>query len=139
MNIRPAQNGDIAYLTKKDVHIRPSELQNLIVLKRILLLEEERASAGWLRYSLFWDNTPFMNLLYVEEPFRGRGLGKALVQFWENQMAAEGFTKVMTSTQANETAQYFYRHLGYKTIGGFLPPGEEYELFFYKNLDGEYL
>lgn len=139
MNIRPAQNGDIAYLTKKDVHIRPSELQNLIVLKRILLLEEAGAPAGWLRYSLFWDNTPFMNLLYVEEPFRGRGLGKALVQFWENQMAAEGFTKVMTSTQANETAQYFYRHLGYKTIGGFLPPGEEYELFFYKNLDGEYL
>lgn len=137
MDIRAAQNGDIAYLAKKDVHIRASELQNLIPLKRILLLEADGAPAGWLRYNLFWDNTPFMNLLQVEEPFRGRGFGKALVRFWEKQMAAQGFAGVMTSTQANENAQHFYRHLGYKTIGGFFPPGEEYELLFYKSLKND--
>lgn len=139
MKIRSAQNEDIAYLTKKDVHVQKEELQNLIALQRILLLEENGVPAGWLRYNLFWDNTPFMNLLYVEEAFRGRGLGRTLVYFWEESMAAEGYSGVMTSTQANEYAQHFYRHLGYNAIGGFLLPGEEYELLFYKSLKKEFL
>ena len=40
----------------------------------------------------------------------------------------------MTSTQADEAAQHFYRHLGYADIGGFLLPGEAYELLLYKAL-----
>ena len=136
MNIRPAEKKDIAYL-KKDAHVQKCELQSLLALKRVLLLEEEGVPAGWLRYNLFWDNIPFMNLLYVEEALRGRGRGKALVRFWEEHMAAEGYSGVMTSAQANENAPQFYRHLGYQDIGGFFPPGEGYELLFYKSLGGK--
>ena len=41
---------------------------------------------------------------------------------WENEMRGRGYDLVMTSTQADETAQHFYRKLGYQDIGGFVLP-----------------
>ena len=34
-------------------------------------------------------------------------------------MRSKGYGMVMTSTQVDEDAQYFYRKLGYKDAGGF--------------------
>ncbi|NLV92595.1 MAG: GNAT family N-acetyltransferase, partial [Firmicutes bacterium] len=41
---------------------------------------------------------------------------------------------VMTSTQADEEGQHFYRKLGYRDIGGFVLPGEPLELIMIKEL-----
>lgn len=87
---------------------------------------------GWLRYSLFWDNTPFMNMLVVLESFRGNGIGKALVEHWEREMQQLGYQWVLTSTAQTETAQHFYQKLGYKAVGGFTPANEPYEIIFAK-------
>ena len=35
-------------------------------------------------------------------------------------MKEQGYGMVMTSTQVDETAQHFYRKLGYKDSGGFV-------------------
>lgn len=40
----------------------------------------------------------------------------------------------MTTTQSNEYAQHFYNRLGYAAAGGFLLPGESYELILAKKL-----
>ena len=51
-------------------------------------------------------------------------------------MRAQGFHAVMTSTRADETAQHFYRKLGYRDCGGLLldaiESGQPLELFFAK-------
>lgn len=49
-------------------------------------------------------------------------------------MKQAGYETVMTSTQSDEYAQHFYRRLGYAAVGGFLPPGEAYELMLAKKL-----
>ena len=98
------------------------------------MAEEGEALAGWLRWNLFWDNSPFLNLLFVLEARRGGGLGRALAEHWEERMREAGYGAVMTSTQAGECAQHFYAKLGYEAVGGFLPPGEGYELMFCKKL-----
>ncbi len=36
---------------------------------------------------------------------------------WEKQMKAKGHKAVMVSTQVDETAQHFYRKIGYKDCG----------------------
>ena len=58
---------------------------------------------------------------------------------WEREMAALGHDMVMTSTQSDETAQHFYRKLGYRDSGGFTTdiPGHEQplELIFIKGLE----
>ena len=133
--IRPAAAGDLPFLSAHDRHIALSELDSSIRLGRVLLLVNAAGQPmGWLRWNLFWDNTPFMNLLYLLEDFRLQGLGRALVLHWEQQMREGGYPFVLTSTQADEAAQHFYRHLGYQDVGGFLLPGESYELILHKAL-----
>lgn len=132
--IRPATLSDLSFLVEHDRHVTPAELDSVIRLGRILLIEIQGECVGWLRWNLFWDNTPFMNLLYLLDGHRMQGHGRALVRHWEQQMREKGYDTVLTSTQANEAAQHFYRHLGYRDIGGFLQEGEAYELILSKRL-----
>lgn len=134
MDIRTATPGDLPTLKRHDRHISPRELERSVRLGRVYVAEEEGVFAGWLRYNLFWDNTPFMNLLCVLEGRRGMGFGRSLVECWEGRMKRAGYGTVMTSTQADEFAQHFYNRLGYAAIGGILPPGESYELILAKKL-----
>lgn len=132
--IRPAEARDLSFLHEHDHHIALTELDRLIRAGRILLLEKDGEPCGWLRWSLFWDNTPFMNLLYLLEGSREQGLGRALVHRFEEDMQSAGYPLVLTSTQADEYAQHFYRHLGYRDAGCFTLPGESCELLLAKEL-----
>lgn len=132
--IRYATENDLDLLIRLDQHISPGELENIIKLHRIILLEDMDGLAGWLRYNLFWDNTPFMNLLYVNDGKRGQGLGGQLVQFWESEMKRQGYEEVLTSTLSNEQAQFFYRKHGYVDCGSLLLPGEPLEIILRKEL-----
>ncbi len=134
MTIRPADPSDLPVLVQHDHHISPEELENLIRLGRISVAEEEGTFLGWLRWNLFWDNTPFMNLLFLLEDFRGKGYGKALVIHWEQEMKRLGYHTLITSTASDEYAQHFYQKLGYTALGGFTPFGDAYELIFGKKL-----
>lgn len=102
-----------------------------------VLLEDGRP-AGLLRWNLFWDEIPFCTLLAVAEDRRGQGLGRVLLARWESDMAARGRRLVMTSTRADESAQGFYRRLGYRDAGCLLLRETGYEqpaeLFFTKEL-----
>ena len=100
--IRFATNDDLEFLSKYDHHINRDELFNSITLKRIIILEEKNLTIGWLRYNLFWDNTPFMNMLYILDGYRLMGYGKKVVNFWEIEMKKMGYNLLMTSTQVNK-------------------------------------
>lgn len=134
MGIRLATLKDINILSFYDNHISSKELGNLIKLNRVYVFEKENNFMGWLRYNLFWDNTPFMNMLYLLEDNRGKGLGTQIVGYWEDEMKILGYSNVMTSTASNECAQHFYNKLGYRAVGGFSPVGEPYELILSKAL-----
>ena len=131
--IRLAGESDLAFLAAHDRHIGAQELANVVRLGRVVIATDaEGAPVGWLRWGLFWDNTPFMNLLFVLPRARGQGIARMLVARWEDDMRAQGYASVMTSTASDEDAQGLYRHLGYRAAGGFLPEGEPYELIFTK-------
>lgn len=134
MLIRTATIDDIETISKYDKHISKQELENIVALHRVYIAEEDGLFLGWLRYNLFWDNTPFMNMLYLLEEHRGKGYGKQLVECWENQMKRLGYDVVMTSTASDEYAQHFYNKLGYATIGGFLLGSDPYEVILAKKL-----
>lgn len=134
MNIRLAEEKDMKELCFYDKHIDKNELLSVIRLNRIFIVEEKDTFIGWLRYGLFWDNTPFMNMLYVLDSRRNKGYGMRLVEHWEKEMKSLGYTTVLTSTQSNEYSQHFYVKLGYKTIGGFLLEPESFEIILTKKL-----
>ncbi len=132
--IRYANENDIEIIIKYDRHISKEELENMVKLKRVIVMFEEDKFIGWLRYNLFWDNTPFMNMLYLLDDERGKGKGSQLVLFWENEMKQKKYKFVLTSTQSNEEAQFFYRKLGYIDSGSLLLPNEPLEIILYKNI-----
>ncbi|GGG65258.1 GNAT family N-acetyltransferase [Paenibacillus radicis (ex Gao et al. 2016)] len=135
MIIEAAIMADYAYILERDKHLLQHLIESKIDAKEIYMLHsEEGNSFGWLRYGYFWDNTPFMNMLWIDDAFRGKGLGKQAVLFWEEDMKRKGFKLVMTSTLANEEAQHFYRKLGYKDAGCLLLENEPLEIILTKNI-----
>lgn len=132
VNIGLAEEKDFEILSRNDKHVSTEILKKKIADKNILIAEKDGEFAGWLRYNLFWDEMPFMNMLFVTEKFRGTGIGGELVRSWEKMMSEQGYKFLLTSTQANEYAQHFYRKLGYNDLGGFFPFGEEYEIILGK-------
>lgn len=89
---------------------------------------------GVLRYNLFWDQTPFLNLIYLAEEYRSIGLGRQALVSWEEKMIELGHQSVMTSTQADETAQHFYRKLGYQDCGSLCLANQALEIIMIKIL-----
>lgn len=91
-----------------------------------------------MSHCILWDNIPFLNFLFIEEEYRGKGFGKQAVALWEQEMKKQGYQMVLISTQADEQAQHLYRKLGYIDCGGLFfhnPPfNQPAELFFRKVL-----
>lgn len=121
-----------------DAHLPEGEFDKKVREKQGYVLRADGKPAGRLRYGLFWDNTPFCNMLYVEPCCQKSGYGKKLMEHWEQDMKSQGYGMVLTSTQVDESAQHFYRKLGYKDCGGFVIdiPGYEQpmELFMIKEI-----
>lgn len=132
--IRYAKSVDFAKLSELDAHISENELKSCIERQRILIYKENDCIVGWLRFGMFWDNTPFMNMLYIIDGKRDKGLGTALCEFWENEMKVRGYDIVLTSTLSNEQAQHFYRKRGYRDCGSLILPEEPLEIIFMKEL-----
>ncbi len=137
MNIRYAQGSDVDELIRYDKHISRNEAEISVELKRVYIAEDNGRFIGWLRYNMFWDSIPFMNMLYIFENYRGKGVGRHMALLWETDMAKRGYKTLMTSTQSNESAQGFYYRLGYECIGGFRLEGEFYEMILSKDVGGK--
>ena len=136
LKIRYMQQEDKDFWYSLDRHLPEQEFQNKVFNKRGYVLLDEHSPVGLLRYNLFWDNTPFCTLLYVDEKHQRKGYGKMLMEHWERDMKAQGYGMLLTSTQVDEDAQHFYRKLGYRDCGGLVMdiPGYEQpmEMFLMK-------
>ncbi|EPS47694.1 acetyltransferase [Clostridium botulinum CFSAN002369] len=133
MKIEYASELDFQFILDNDRHVSKQLIKNKLKEKEIMIAkDQDNKIIGWLRYSYFWDNIPFMNMLYINENYRNKGIGKKLVEFWEPEMKSKGYELVMTSTLSNEQAQHFYRKLGYKDVGSLLLDDEPLEIIFTK-------
>ena len=134
--IRYVQQSDKAFWYSLDRHLPEAEFDNKVRTQTGYVLLTDAEPVGLLRYNLFWDNTPFCNLLYIAPAYQRKGFGRKLMEHWETDMKAQGYGMLLTSTQVDENAQHFYRKLGYKDCGGFVIdiPGYEQpmELFLIK-------
>ena len=136
--IRYGNRGDLGLLKGHDTHISGEELGNALEQGRVLMAYEGQKFAAWLRYHLFWDQIPFMSMLFCMEGKRGQGYGGRLVDFWEGEMGRKGFGMVLTSTLSSEGAQHFHRKRGYVDCGSLLLPGEPLEIILRKELVSDY-
>ena len=86
MEIRYVESKDKPEWYKLDRHLPKAGFDEKVRNKQGYVLLDEGKLAGVLRYNLFWDNTPFCTLLFIAEVLRGKGYGKLLMEYWENDM-----------------------------------------------------
>ena len=138
LQIRYVQLEDKAFWYRLDKHLAEREFERKVREKRGYVLLDDNKPIGLLRYNLFWDNTPFCTMLFVDRNNQNKGYGKKLMEHWEADMKSQGYGMLLTSTQVDEEAQHFYRKLGYRDCGGFVidVPGYEQpmELFLIKDI-----
>lgn len=136
--IRYATLSDKSFWYTLDKHLPECEFERKVRDNEAYVMFVGDKPIGILRYNLFWDNTPFCNLIYIDENYRGMSYGKSLMEYWENDMLSLGYDMVLTSTQTDESAQHFYRKLGYRENGCLMLDikGHEQpmEMFFVKAL-----
>ena len=117
IEIRYVQLDDKEFWYSLDKHLPEAEFEHKVRNKRGYVLLDDEKPIGLLRYNLFWDNTPFCTMLFVDWSEHGKGYGKRLMEHWEADMKSQGYGMLLTSTQVDEDAQHFYRKLGYKDCG----------------------
>lgn len=136
LTIRYVNDTDKEFWYSLDRHLPEKEFTKKVRDRQGYIISDGGIPKGILRYNLFWDNTPFCTLLFIEWSSWKKGYGRKLMEYWENDMREQGYGMLMTSTQVDEEAQHFYRKLGYKDCGGFTVdiPGYEQpmELFMSK-------
>jgi GNAT superfamily N-acetyltransferase len=135
MEIRLAVAKDEKQILKYDCHIHHNKVGECIYNGLVYVLCDCDKIVGVLRSNLFWQSIPFLDLLFIDEVYRGQGWGSKMMADWEETMKRMGYPYVMLSTQADETAKFFYEKIGYRRIGAFLPPEQEAdELMYLKEL-----
>jgi len=125
--IRYVSEHDKTFWFTLDRHLSENEFELKIRDKRGYIISDDDNPIGVMRYNLFWDNTPFLTLIHLEEPYQGIGFGKQAMLYWENEMRLSGYKMIMTSTQVDEEAQHFYRKLGFKEKGSLFLDGTPFE------------
>ena len=70
--IRYAEEKDRDFWFRLDGYLAESEFIQKVARRQGYVLEVDGVPAGLLRYNLFWDNTPFCTMLFVDWPIKGR-------------------------------------------------------------------
>ena len=73
VEIRYMQMDDREFWYSLDKHLPEAEFENKVRDKRGYILLENRKPIGLLRYNLFWDNTPFCTMLFIDWNYHNKG------------------------------------------------------------------
>lgn len=79
IEIRYVEKSDKDFWYNLDKHLSESEFEKKVRDKMGYVLFADRKPCGLLRYNLFWDNTPFCTMLFVDWSEQKKGYGKALM------------------------------------------------------------
>ena len=74
---------DKAFVMKIDSHVNGLQYENRVHTKTGYIIWDGNKRAGLMHYTVLWDNLPFLNLIYVEEKHRNRGIASKAMNLWE--------------------------------------------------------
>lgn len=80
------------------------------------VLDHKRDFAGYLTYSLLQDESELLRVATVSD-YRKKGIGKALVKKYHEEIFKEGVLGFLEVRENNEAARKLYEKTGYAQIG----------------------
>ena len=87
------------------------------VTRERFLAKVDGEPAGFLMISMQGAFVGYVQLLGVAPAFRGRGVGKALVEYAERRIFRETPNVFICVSDFNQEAQGFYAKMGYRKVG----------------------
>ena len=127
IKIRFVEDSDKDFWYTLDKHLANKEFDKKVRDKMGYVVLEDEKPIGLLRYNMFWDDIPFVTLIFIDFAHQKKGVGFKVMDLWEQEMKKLGHGMVMVSTQVDEQAQHFYRKLGYKDCGCLVIDVPDYE------------
>lgn len=96
------------FLSEEDIRaIAPEVPQAIMAVEHLCCFTEEGVAQGFIGVQ---DGK--IEMLFVDAPARGRGIGKALVRFARSELNAQ----CVDVNEQNEQGVGFYAHMGFKVI-----------------------
>ncbi len=87
------------------------------------LLYDGNKVVGYAQVQIWPDQRAALRIIVIEELVRGRGRGKYLMRYCEQELKKQGIT--LLQTEASPKAVQFYKKLGYVEMPFNNPDGEE--------------
>jgi len=96
----------------------PDRLEDKIPRREIIIATLDNAVVGYLRLEKIWNNFPFISWIYVQEKWRGQGIGTSLLQFLEKELRSNHAGWLLSSSEASNS-----RAIEWHKKRNFLPAG----------------
>jgi len=82
-----------------------------------VLYDNEIVGFIWSKKDASFDKYPFLHLITVKSEMRGKGYGRALLDYFENQLYKDAEKLFLMVGDFNERAKKLYEELDYKEVG----------------------
>jgi GNAT superfamily N-acetyltransferase len=109
-------------------HYHPDAFWNTRMQEqRVFLAKDGDNPIGLLCYNAWWGNTPFLELVHIQDAYQRQGIGTALVKQAIQEIKSQNFKRLTSSCeQDNDDSHKFHEALGFEKINSLmLPHGEE--------------
>ena len=93
------------------------QLRDYVKSERVYIVaKEEEQMAGGIFATFFWKDTAFIELLWVDEKYRGQNIGSVLLEKLESTLRDKGCKLIHLDT-FDFQAPEFYKKKGYEVFG----------------------
>jgi len=137
LRVRFANPEDVETCRRMDPYLAAGAFAHKIALQELIVVELAGQAIGYLRLEYIWGKIPYIGLIWLEPAHRGRGIGRAVLQFLEAHLRDRGYPFLLSSSQVNEPEpQAWHRAVGFRECGiiAGINDGGIGEVFFRKEL-----
>lgn len=118
------------------LHYHPDEFwETRLYEKRVFLAKHKGKNIGLLSYTIWWGNTPFLELIHIQDEFQRQGIAAKLLKDAAIEIKTKTFKTLISSCEvSNNNSHLFHKAIEFKQLKNLsLPHGEEQ--FFSIELD----
>lgn len=76
--------------------------------KRVFIAKHEGKSIGLLVYTIWWGNTPFLELIHIQDNFQRRGIAKKLLKEAILEIQSKAFKTLISSCEVDNKKSYLF-------------------------------
>ena len=134
--VRTATESDLGFVSQ-DGHLPDFVVKRKVGDANVFLALRDGEPVGYLRLEWLWSKLPYIEMVWVPEPYRRSGVGRTLLTHVEAEVNGRGHAALYSSSQADEPEpQAWHRRVGFEECGllAGLNEGGVGEVFFRKAL-----